>query len=145
MTADGAPTPGEFPATALFLGVGASSDLAPAELSDLIVVALAECSLDPCHVAAVATIDTRLDHPAVLSLGWPVTSYSAAELAAVATPNPSPAVEAAAGTPSVAEAAALLAAGPGAELIVTKRSSAHATVAIARTPLSSDRTHLEHS
>ncbi len=39
---------------------------------------------------------------------------------------------AAVGTPSVCEAAALLAAGPGAELVVTKRSRATATVAIAR-------------
>src|SRR5213078_4776122 len=41
-------------------------------------------------------------------------------------------VRSAVGTPSVAEAAALLAAGPGAELVVTKRTSAHAAVAVAR-------------
>jgi len=41
-------------------------------------------------------------------------------------------VAAAVGTPSVAEAAALLAAGAGSELIVRKRASAHATVAVAR-------------
>jgi cobalt-precorrin 5A hydrolase/precorrin-3B C17-methyltransferase len=41
-------------------------------------------------------------------------------------------VAAAVGTPSVAEAAALLAAGPAADLIVAKTTSAHATVAVAR-------------
>ncbi|WP_063770607.1 precorrin-3B C(17)-methyltransferase, partial [Streptacidiphilus carbonis] len=59
-------------------------------------------------------------------------------LAAVPVPNPSPAPQAAVGTPSVAEAAALLSGGQGAELLVPKRKSAPegraamATVAIAR-------------
>jgi nicotinate-nucleotide--dimethylbenzimidazole phosphoribosyltransferase len=47
-------------------------------------------------------------------------------------PNPSPAVADQTGTPSVAEAAALLAAGAGGELVLAKRRSAHATVAVAR-------------
>ena len=37
------------------------------------------------------------------------------------------------GTPSVAEAAALLAAGPGSRLMISKRRSAHATCAVAGT------------
>src|SRR5205085_11330143 len=41
-------------------------------------------------------------------------------------------VRAAVGTPSVAEAAALHAAGPDAELVAPKRASAMATVAVAR-------------
>jgi cobalt-precorrin 5A hydrolase/precorrin-3B C17-methyltransferase len=50
----------------------------------------------------------------------------------VSVPTPSLTVQSAVGTPSVAEAAALLAAGPGAELVVTKRTSAHAALAVAR-------------
>jgi cobalt-precorrin 5A hydrolase/precorrin-3B C17-methyltransferase len=68
----------------------------------------------------------------VTALGLPVRAFSSAELAAVAVPSPSPAVEAAVGTPSVAEAAALLAAGPGAELVVPKQTGEQATVAVAR-------------
>ena len=47
-------------------------------------------------------------------------------------PNPSEVVRRAVGTPSVAEAAALLAAGPGATLVAAKRASEHGTVAVAR-------------
>ncbi len=47
-------------------------------------------------------------------------------------PTPSAVVADAVGTPSVAEAAALLAAGPGAELVVHKQANAVATVAVAR-------------
>ncbi|MFN2505715.1 MAG: precorrin-3B C(17)-methyltransferase, partial [Acidimicrobiales bacterium] len=65
-------------------------------------------------------------------LGRPVRTFTAGALAQVAVPSPSAVVAAAVGTPSVAEAAALLAAGPEAHLVVTKRASAHATVAIAR-------------
>jgi cobalt-precorrin 5A hydrolase/precorrin-3B C17-methyltransferase len=50
----------------------------------------------------------------------------------VDVPHPSAAVAAAVGTPSVAEAAALLAAGPDARLVVAKQTSAGATVAVAQ-------------
>jgi cobalt-precorrin 5A hydrolase/precorrin-3B C17-methyltransferase len=53
-------------------------------------------------------------------------------LAGLDVPNPSAVVEAEVGTPSVAEAAALAAAGTGAELVVTKRKGASVTIAIAR-------------
>ncbi|MBN6543737.1 precorrin-3B C(17)-methyltransferase, partial [Actinacidiphila bryophytorum] len=65
-------------------------------------------------------------------LGVPLVTYPAAELAQVAVPNPSAAPLQAVGTPSVAEAAALLGAGPGGELLVEKRKSAMATAAVAR-------------
>nr|MDP9006365.1 precorrin-3B C(17)-methyltransferase [Actinomycetota bacterium] len=77
-------------------------------------------------------IDRRLDHPAVTGLGLPVRGYAADELAAVEVPNPSRLVADAVGTPSVCEAAALLAAGEDAELVVAKRTSTTATVAVAR-------------
>lgn len=145
MTTDGAPSSSEFPAAAHFVGVGVSSDAAPSELQHLVDQALHAIQITSADVAAVATIDTRLDHPAVTALGWLVVAFTAAALASVATPNPSPTIENLTGSPSVAEAAALLAAGPGAELIVAKRTSAHATVAVARSPLSSDRpTDQEH-
>jgi cobalt-precorrin 5A hydrolase/cobalt-precorrin 5A hydrolase/precorrin-3B C17-methyltransferase len=63
--------------------------------------------------------------------GVPLRVHNAAALAAVAVPTPSDVVARHVGTPSVAEAAALLSAGPGAQLLVAKRRSAHATCAIA--------------
>ncbi|WP_425585948.1 cobalamin biosynthesis protein [Streptomyces thioluteus] len=58
--------------------------------------------------------------------------HSAQALAEQCAPAPSSTVLAATGTPSVAEAAALLSAGPGAVLVVGKRKSPRATCAIAR-------------
>ncbi|MYW71250.1 hypothetical protein GTW08_03825, partial [Pseudonocardia sp. SID8383] len=57
--------------------------------------------------------------------------FAAAALAAVAVPRPDARVAAAVGTPSVAEAAALLAAGDGAHLIVGKTAGQGVTVAVA--------------
>jgi cobalt-precorrin 5A hydrolase/precorrin-3B C17-methyltransferase len=71
--------------------------------------------------------------------GWPLRCFNSAQLSGVAVPNPSPVVQAELGTPSVAEAAALLASGPGGELRVEKRieraeagEQGAATVAIAQ-------------
>ncbi len=58
-------------------------------------------------------------------------SFPASALAAVDVPTPSGAVAEAVGTPSVAEAAALLAAGPGARLVVAKHKGSTATAAVA--------------
>ena len=80
----------------------------------------------------MATIDRRAGDPVVTSLGLPVRAFTAEALAAVDVPTPSEVVRAAVGTASVAEAAALLAAGPGAELVVPKLAGKEATVAIAR-------------
>lgn len=81
----------------------------------------------------LATIDRRRHHPAVVAAagGRPLVAFPPSLLAAVDVPEPSPAVEAAVGTPSVAEAAALLAAGPGARLVVGKQRGATATAAVA--------------
>jgi cobalamin biosynthesis protein CbiG len=98
----------------------------------LITGALAEALVRSDDVQVIATLDKRRNHPALQTLGWTVLGYTATELAAVDPPTPNARVEVETGTPSVAEAAALVAAGVGGELVVTKRSSAHATVAVAR-------------
>jgi cobalt-precorrin 5A hydrolase len=117
----------------LVVGAGCSRGCPADELA-----ALVEAALDGLdgRVVAVATIDRRADEPCVVALagarGVPVRAHSAAELAAVPVPTPSAVVARHTGTPSVAEAAALLAAGPGARIAVAKRRSAHATCAIAQ-------------
>jgi cobalamin biosynthesis protein CbiG len=116
----------------LVVGVGMSSSGAAAEVAELVHDALAGAGLAPSSVVAVATISSRAQEPAIVTLGWPVTAFSPEELKAVVVPTPSAVAQEASGTPSVAEAAALLAAGAGGELVVPKRTSAHATVAIAR-------------
>lgn len=116
----------------LVAGVGTSSDTSPEEVERLLAKALDGAGLAREAVAEVATISSRAEHPAVVALGLPVRSFEAARLGSIPVPSPSAAVEAAVGTPSVAEAAALAAAGPGASLVSNKLRSPGATVAIAR-------------
>jgi cobalt-precorrin 5A hydrolase/precorrin-3B C17-methyltransferase len=133
----------------LVIGLGASRGVSPEEMGALIGQALADASLSPHSVSTAATVDLKQDEPGLLAAvrehGWPLALFSAAELAEVPVPNPSEVVHAAVGTPSVAEAAALRAAAPTsnpaptsnsspASLVVPKRTSPHATVAIARRP-----------
>ncbi|GAA4991214.1 cobalamin biosynthesis protein [Pseudonocardia tropica] len=83
--------------------------------------------------AVVATLDRRASEPGLRAAVAPREphGFAAAALAAVAVPRPGTRVAAAVGTPSVAEAAALLAAGNGAHLIVGKTAAQGVTVAVA--------------
>jgi cobalt-precorrin 5A hydrolase/precorrin-3B C17-methyltransferase len=82
----------------------------------------------------LATIDRRLRHPAIVEAadGRPVVAFPPELLGLVEVPEPSQVVDDAVGTPSVAEAAALLAAGPGARLLVGKQRGSTTTTAVAR-------------
>ncbi|MFE6779219.1 cobalamin biosynthesis protein [Streptomyces sp. NPDC057702] len=118
----------EDPPVPVFVGVGASRDAPLDEVLGLIAACLAEAGRPPAAVAALATVDVKADEPALREAaeryGVPLWTYPAAVLATVAVPHPTRAALAAVGTPSVAEAAALLAAGPAARLVVDKRKSA---------------------
>ncbi|MFI0514058.1 precorrin-3B C(17)-methyltransferase [Streptomyces sp. WSLK1-5] len=123
----------------LVVGVGASRGAPSAEVLELIEGSLREAGLSPRSVAALATVDAKAGEHGIVEaagrLGVPLVTYTAEELAAVEVPNPSDAPLAAVGTPSVAEAAALLGGG---ELLVPKRKStaspAMATCAVVRRP-----------
>ncbi|MFE8009485.1 Rv2231c family pyridoxal phosphate-dependent protein CobC [Streptomyces sp. NPDC057418] len=131
---------------ALVVGVGARRGVPAGEVLALVREALGAAGLSVADVVELATLDTRADEPgiagAAAELGVPVRSWTAAVLAAVRVPNPSGAPQAAVGTPSVAEAAALAGAD---QLLVPKRKSASATCAVARrslqigTPASTNR------
>ncbi|MDY7104520.1 MAG: precorrin-3B C(17)-methyltransferase [Actinomycetota bacterium] len=116
----------------LVVGVGASTGAPAGAAAELLAAALADAGLHPDAIGLVATIDRRADDPVVTSLGHPIRAFDADALAGVEVPNPSDVVRSEVGTASVAEAAALLAAGPDATLVVEKRKGAEATVAIAR-------------
>ncbi|MFF7647615.1 precorrin-3B C(17)-methyltransferase [Streptomyces canus] len=123
----------------LVVGVGASKGAPAEEVWELIEGSLREAGLSAKSVAALATVDAKAEEPGIVAaagrLGVPLVTYSAEELAAVEVPNPSDAPLAAVGTPSVAEAAALV---RGGELLVPKRKSAAtpamATCAVVRRP-----------
>lgn len=125
----------------LVVGVGASRGVSADEVLETVDAALARSGLDPADVRALATVDLKADEAGILAAarlrGWPLLVRAASELAGVEVPNPSAVVQAAAGTPSVAEAAARYA-GPGREpgrLLVEKtkspRENPMATAAVA--------------
>jgi cobalt-precorrin 5A hydrolase len=91
--------------------------------------ALALAQVDAPSVTHVATLADKL--PLLEALGLPVIAVDA--VAGIATPTHSVASFAARGSGSVAEAAALAAAGPGARLLVNRQISPDrlATCAIA--------------
>jgi cobalt-precorrin 5A hydrolase / precorrin-3B C17-methyltransferase len=123
----------------LIVGVGARPGVSADDLDALIGKALAATGLDPARVVALATIDRRAAEPGMIEVaarrGWPLVGYPADQLAGEeAVPHPSALAEAAIGTASVAEAAALRAVrdcGGDPILLVGKRTSGTATVAVA--------------
>ncbi len=120
----------------LVAGVGCSRGAGADEILTLLDSSLAEAGLSKKSVAALASIDVKRDEAGLLNaagrLGVPVRFHPAEALSAVGPPNPSEVVREAVGTPSVAEAAVL---ASGAELVVDKRKSAMATVAVGRLPV----------
>jgi cobalt-precorrin 5A hydrolase/precorrin-3B C17-methyltransferase len=113
-------------------GIGTSTDATHEEVEALLADTFAAEGLDRRSLGAIATIDRRRDHEALSGLGVPVIGFRPEELAGVTVPNPSTTVLDAVGTPSVAEAAGLLGAGPGARLVSEKRSSSRATCSLSR-------------
>ena len=103
------------------VGLGCDRGTPLATLQQALDEALALAGACLADVAAAASIDLKADEPGLLALaalhGWRMTFYTPAQLAAVPVPNPSETVRKYTGSPSVSEAAALLAAsatGPGA-------------------------------
>jgi len=108
----------------LWLGMGCERHTSLEVLERLLLQTLEAHGLAEEAVAGLASIDRKGDEPALLELatrhGWPLKLFSAAQLAPVPVPNPSAVVEQEMGTASVAEAAALLAAGHQSNLRVAK-------------------------
>ncbi|MEM1310396.1 MAG: precorrin-3B C(17)-methyltransferase, partial [Cyanobacteria bacterium P01_H01_bin.153] len=83
-------------------------------MAQAITAALQSRHLAMGAIAGVASLDLKADEPGLVQLceerGWPLRFFSSAELRDISVPQPSAMVEQAVGTPSVAEAAAVLAA-----------------------------------
>ncbi|MER7911729.1 Rv2231c family pyridoxal phosphate-dependent protein CobC [Streptomyces sp. NPDC096068] len=97
--------------------MGARSGVPADEVLALVDAVLAEAGLARTAVRSLATLDARAAEPGIAGaaavLGVPVRGFAAGKLAAVSVPHPSARPLATTGTASVAEAAALLAAGGG--------------------------------
>jgi cobalt-precorrin 5A hydrolase/precorrin-3B C17-methyltransferase len=124
----------------LALGVGCERDTDPEELWTLAMQGMADAGLSPQALAGVFSIDLKSDEAAVLQLaerlGVPARFFPAARLEAERErlTQPSDLVFREVGCHGVAEGAALAAAGPAGELLVAKRKSRRATLAIAGAP-----------
>lgn len=120
------------------LGMGCERGMPPDEALVLAREAIRLAGIDAHDIAAVASIDSRLNEPAVRAVadlfGVSLSTFDAARLEQE-TPrllNPSEKVFARVGCHGVAEAAAVAVAGPDGELVLGKIKSASATAAIAR-------------
>ncbi|MBD2496801.1 cobalamin biosynthesis protein [Nostoc sp. FACHB-280] len=111
----------------LWVGIGFKQGTA----AQLMVIAIEQVFkkylLDESAIAGIATIDTKASDTALIEIchhrHWLLQTFSAAKLSTVLVPNPSTIITKATGTPSVAEAAAILAADNaklGAKLLVPK-------------------------
>lgn len=126
------------------IGLGCDRGTPATTIARCIDEALAQAQATLADVQAVASIDLKADEIGLAEVaganGWLIRFYPAAELAVVAVPNPSETVRKYTGTPSVSEAAALLAAGADqTHLIIEKHKlrgpdGRNATVSIARIP-----------
>ncbi|MEX2648642.1 MAG: cobalamin biosynthesis protein, partial [Alphaproteobacteria bacterium] len=128
----------------LTLGVGCERGASFDSILALYHRALGECGLTHNAIACVVSLDLKASEPAIDEFAErayrPFRVFSAAELEEE-TPrlaNPSDVVFAEVGCHGVAEAAALRAAGPDAELVVPKIVGDRATIAIARSPRAID-------
>lgn len=123
------------------VGLGCDRGTPLATVALALDAALAQAGLVREQVRVLASIEAKQGEPAFMALaaqgGWPLRFFSAAELAAVPVPNPSETVLRYMGTPSVSEAAALLAGqATAAQLLVEKfkhqgADGRNATVSIA--------------
>ncbi|MEU8462914.1 Rv2231c family pyridoxal phosphate-dependent protein CobC [Streptomyces sp. NPDC029003] len=118
--------------TRLVVGVGGRAGVSVAEVCALVEETLRGAGLTAGAVTALATVEAKTLEAGIAGaaerFGVPLVGYPAEELARICVPHPSGAVREAAGTASVAEAAALAAGG---ELLVPKRRSVAATCAVA--------------
>lgn len=129
-------------APSLAIGLGCDRGTPLATVQQCLQQALALVGGTLADVAVLASIEAKADEAAFLQLaaqhGWPLQWYSAAQLVAVPVPNPSATVQRYMGTPSVSEAAALLAAQTDLRALVVEKhkfrgpDGKNATVSIAR-------------
>ena len=124
----------------LWIGVGCERGTSAAIIESAIRACLQEHGLAWEAIAGLTSINIKQDEAGLLTVAstfnWPIIWHGVDPLRKVAVPNPSAVVERAVGTPSVAEASALLAAA-ATNLVVEKQTrrsdgAGACTIAIAR-------------
>ena len=135
----------------LWVGIGCerntSKELIVHSLNNL----LESGNLSHHSIAGFATIDIKKDEKGILELGeenkLPIKFFTKEDLSKIIVPNPSSIVQKSIGTPSVAEASCLLAAGEESKLLEEKRiftnQSGAVTIAVAESKNQYNPTHGE--
>ncbi len=112
------------PAT-LWIGIGCERNTSHSLFERALLEAFTAANLSMNAVAGVASIVLKKDESSLVRItserGWPLKLFRPEELSEVQVPNPSSLVKSEVGTPSVAEASALLAAGVGGVLLNEKQ------------------------
>ncbi|MDD2708509.1 MAG: precorrin-4 C(11)-methyltransferase [Verrucomicrobiae bacterium] len=117
----------------VMLGIGCNRGASRETIETKVRPFLDDLGIVNSQIAGVATIDIKENEPGLrewtCANNWPLRAFPAEQLKTLSVPNPSSAVEKATGTPSVAEAAALLAGGG--HLLLAKQKAGDITLAIA--------------
>lgn len=118
----------------LWVGVGCEKNTSQELITQAILQVFDSSNLAKTAIAGLATINIKATEPGLVAISqeWdiPLVTFTPTELSQVTVPNPSSLVAQTVGTPSVAEASALLAAQSD-TLLVTKQIATKVTIAIA--------------
>jgi cobalt-precorrin 5A hydrolase / precorrin-3B C17-methyltransferase len=122
----------------LWIGIGCERGTSQALIEHGVNTVLREQGFAPEAIAGIATLDLKADEVGLLEFStahqWPLSYFAPEDLKDCPVPHPSEVVEAAVGTPSVAEAAALKAADRVAPSLVTQPPSLVAPKQVFRLP-----------
>jgi cobalt-precorrin 5A hydrolase/precorrin-3B C17-methyltransferase len=116
----------------LIAGIHPRPDAQADAIEGILVDVLAAAGLARSSVYAIATADHARNDKSLRRLGYPMRSFRASRLDRVSVPNPSTTLRDIVGTRSVCEAAAMLAAGIGAQVVVERTRTPHGTIAVVR-------------
>ncbi len=109
----------------LWIGIGCERNTSRELIEDSLENFLKANNLSPLSIAGLASVDLKKDEQGIIKISkennWPVKFFTTEELSKINTPNPSSIVLKEIGTPSVAEAACILAAGKGSKLLKEKK------------------------
>ena len=135
----------------LWVGIGCERNTSKELIENSLNTFLASGNLSKYAIAGFATIDIKKDEEGILDLAeknnLPIKFFTKEDLSKIIVPNPSNIVQKEIGTPSVAEASCLLAAGEDSKLLEEKRifknQSGAVTVAVAESKNQYNPTHGE--
>ncbi len=109
----------------LWIGLGCERNTSKELIEDSLQKFLKTNNLSSLSIAGFASVDLKKDEKAILKISkennWPIKFFTSEELSTMNVPNPSNIVLNEIGTPSVAEAACIMAAGEGSKLLIEKK------------------------